>query len=105
MMPTSDDVREPIQGRAVAGHAQGRLELFYTCMVDNRAIVMYGPFPVGKDGKFGGMADGHVFGLCIPVVALGGHDRSEENTSELQSLMRISYAVFCLKQKKHKKQQ
>src|SRR3546814_4737258 len=28
------------------------------------------------------------------------HDRSEEHTSELQSLMRISYAVFCLKQKK-----
>src|SRR3546814_10342246 len=40
----------------------------------------------------------------------GGHDagrrwrcgaRSEEHTSELQSLMRISYAVFCLKKKKH----
>src|SRR3546814_1769662 len=30
-------------------------------------------------------------------------DRSEEHTSELQSLMRISYAVFCLKKKKHKK--
>src|SRR3546814_6050286 len=29
--------------------------------------------------------------------------RSEEHTSELQSLMRISYAVFCLKKKKHKK--
>src|SRR3546814_6598537 len=29
---------------------------------------------------------------------LGG-DRSEEHTSELQSLMRISYAVFCLKKK------
>src|SRR3546814_1980872 len=28
--------------------------------------------------------------------------RSEEHTSELQSLMRISYAVFCLKQKKNK---
>src|SRR3546814_4647725 len=27
------------------------------------------------------------------------HDRSEEHTSELQSLMRISYAVFCLKKK------
>src|SRR3546814_9996516 len=27
--------------------------------------------------------------------------RSEEHTSELQSIMRISYAVFCLKQKKH----
>src|SRR3546814_1078328 len=30
-------------------------------------------------------------------------DRSEEHTSELQSLMRISYAVFCLKKKKHTK--
>src|SRR3546814_4694457 len=30
--------------------------------------------------------------------------RSEEHTSELQSLMRISYAVFCLKKKNHKKQ-
>src|SRR3546814_1037039 len=28
-------------------------------------------------------------------------DRSEEHTSELQSLMRISYAVFCLKKKKN----
>src|SRR3546814_5573225 len=39
------------------------------------------------------------------VNALGGPDRpaarrSEEHTSELQSLMRISYAVFCLKKKK-----
>src|SRR3546814_2050089 len=32
-------------------------------------------------------------------------DRSEEHTSELQSLMRISYAVFCLKKKKQHKQQ
>src|SRR3546814_5064784 len=30
-------------------------------------------------------------------------DRSEEHTSELQSLMRISYAVFCLKKKKQQK--
>src|SRR3546814_8045989 len=33
-----------------------------------------------------------------------GVDRSEEHTSELQSLMRISYAVFCLKKKTHKSQ-
>src|SRR3546814_6243750 len=33
----------------------------------------------------------------------GDGDRSEEHTSELQSLMRISYAVFCLKKKKTKK--
>src|SRR3546814_9503163 len=38
----------------------------------------------------------------LPVAACVG--RSEEHTSELQSLMRISYAVFCLK-KKTKKQQ
>src|SRR3546814_7037764 len=31
--------------------------------------------------------------------------RSEEHTSELQSLMRLSYAVFCLKKKKHKQSQ
>src|SRR3546814_1499727 len=31
--------------------------------------------------------------------ACGGRSRSEEHTSELQSLMRISYAVFCLKTK------
>src|SRR3546814_1257273 len=37
--------------------------------------------------------------------SLDGHRevRSEEHTSELQSLMRISYAVFCLKKKKNKK--
>src|SRR3546814_9654916 len=35
------------------------------------------------------------------ILRLG--KRSEEHTSELQSLMRISYAVFCLKQKNHQK--
>src|SRR3546814_10780121 len=38
-------------------------------------------------------------------IAIAVHDvgiRSEEHTSELQSLMRISYAVFCLKKKKQK---
>src|SRR3546814_3221822 len=34
---------------------------------------------------------------------LGAPQRSEEHTSELQSLMRISYAVFCLKKKKKHK--
>src|SRR3546814_3751959 len=41
-----------------------------------------------------------------PFIVVPGHDpRSEEHTSELQSLMRISYAVFCLKKKTHKKHQ
>src|SRR3546814_2388908 len=38
------------------------------------------------------------------LVTSAAH-RSEEHTSELQSLMRISYAVFCLKKKKRKKRQ
>src|SRR3546814_2553462 len=43
-------------------------------------------------------------GLAGAIVAVERDEprpgRSEEHTSELQSLMRISYAVFCLKQKK-----
>src|SRR3546814_16842366 len=35
-----------------------------------------------------------------PGAAVAESSRSEEHTSELQSLMRISYAVFCLKKKK-----
>src|SRR3546814_1586978 len=37
-----------------------------------------------------------------PLAELTRRNRSEEHTSELQSLMRISYAVFCLKKKKKK---
>src|SRR3546814_10280314 len=33
----------------------------------------------------------------MPAIMAMGNERSEEHTSELQSLMRISYAVFCLK--------
>src|SRR3546814_3629244 len=58
-----------------------------------------GGLPVRRSGK-----------LCPGIkrrsrgaVQASGADaaRSEEHTSELQSLMRISYAVFCLKKKKH----
>src|SRR3546814_1289301 len=39
-----------------------------------------------------------------PFSIHGRENRSEEHTSELQSLMRISYAVFCLKKKKYQQQ-
>src|SRR3546814_3559311 len=60
---------------------------------------------VDHDGLVAGVAQGHgrmdaaiveLDALADPVGA-----RSEEHTSELQSLMRISYAVFCLKKKIH----
>src|SRR3546814_7362939 len=49
------------------------------------------------------MRPGNVYALNAPYNG-GTHlpDRSEEHTSELQSLMRISYAVFCLKKKKNR---
>src|SRR3546814_10833409 len=50
-------------------------------------------------------AGGRALGAGVPEGAgQAPHDgRSEEHTSELQSLMRISYAVFCLQKKTHKK--
>src|SRR3546814_1288332 len=38
--------------------------------------------------------------IMVSIGTFSWGSRSEENTSELQSLMRISYAVFCLKKKK-----
>src|SRR3546814_2806916 len=51
--------------------------------------------------------DGNVAFRSLPAddapLAFSAPHRSEEHTSELQSLMRISYAVFCLKKKTHSK--
>src|SRR3546814_3060913 len=44
--------------------------------------------------------DGVGTGLIVAGLFVTAASRSEEHTSELQSLMRISYAVFCLKKKK-----
>src|SRR3546814_4615926 len=46
---------------------------------------------LSDQAKFGG----------VTLTKTGGQHRSEEHTSELQSLMRISYAVFCLKKNKY----
>src|SRR3546814_7070123 len=50
-------------------------------------------------------AAGRPVNLEIDVLARYLARRSEEHTSELQSLMRTSYAVFCLKNKKHNTRQ
>src|SRR3546814_7060433 len=54
-----------------------------------------------------GFEHAHVIlgGESYVALAEGLQNRSEEHTSELQSLMRISYAVFCLKKKKQKTRQ
>src|SRR3546814_6867002 len=53
-------------------------------------------------GRGNGMAPGYADPVTVPRDRLI-RPRSEEHTSELQSLMRISYAVFCLKKKKQNK--
>src|SRR3546814_5412081 len=52
------------------------------------------------DGKAARLLQGCPLPIGRPPGLTG---RSEEHTSELQSLMRISYAVFCLKKKTHQK--
>src|SRR3546814_3564359 len=58
----------------------------------------------GKDEVLGvalrGIPSSYDFNSLGLSVCIWPLDRSEEHTSELQSLMRISYAVFCLKKKK-----
>src|SRR3546814_8669191 len=64
----------------------------------------------GDDSEDSGVAAAPVGAVAAPPVsptppAQATEQRSEEHTSELQSLMRISYAVFCLKKKKTKTKQ
>src|SRR3546814_5444951 len=61
----------------------------------------------GTDDARGGDPRRAARGCRCLIIAMwrstpGAASRSEEHTSELQSLMRISYAVFCLKKKKNK---
>src|SRR3546814_9088539 len=64
-----------------------------------RAVAARGFQPYLLDGVTGsGKTE-----VYFEAIAEAVEKRSEEHTSELQSLMRISYAVFCLKKKKKKK--
>src|SRR3546814_5263162 len=72
----------------------------------NARAAGYGPHHAGERDRAVHPAQMLVAGAEIVKlyrIALRVGLRSEEHTSELQSLMRNSYAVFCLKKKKHKK--
>src|SRR3546814_6122943 len=77
----------------VEGHCAGKIHLRpFQRFKLNRVILL---------GAFSGYIA--VQSVGVATRAQDSPDRSEEHTSELQSLMRISYAVFCLKKtKKHK---
>src|SRR3546814_2281535 len=57
---------------------------------------------VGLDRESARVDCGLDVAVQLRLDTCGRFDRSEEHTSELQSLMRISYAVFCLKKKRRK---
>src|SRR3546814_17247451 len=65
-------------------------------LTNDRSSRLYPPRPVVGGGGIV-IREGKVLLVQRGTEPLKGHWRSEEHTSELQSLMRISYAVFCLK--------
>src|SRR3546814_8702068 len=81
---------------------------FESCLPDHRSARAETEDPLqrprqllplgGIEHRVGDGANGsHI--VDVEIVELREDERSEEHTSELQSLMRISYAVFCLKKK------
>src|SRR3546814_6247277 len=87
------DLGEPLQHFADAGAIKARAAQCVADGTHNYAFALHYPSTgrtvIERRISFDPPRDGHTF------------RRSEEHTSELQSLMRISYAVFCLKKKKH----
>src|SRR3546814_4526677 len=82
--------------KVFAGYSKKRLKRFQVKFARKEKIcVNYGrEIPTATRGKFTSESVENNLELAY---AISIHKRSEEHTSELQSLMRISYAVFCLK--------
>src|SRR3546814_9680060 len=93
----SSDLQQGIDGLVHTGRALG---------MPGQRLGGRDPWHVGAEGlsdrfQLGDVADRR--GGAVRIDIVDGR-RSEEHTSELQSLMRISSAVFCLKKKTHKSQ-
>src|SRR3546814_8399637 len=89
-------VRFSPQAVAIAGGALVAVGLFAVSRWDAApALVLLAPVLFVQGFGAG------LFQVANLDMVTAGMPRSEEHTSELQSLMRISYAVFCLKKKKN----
>src|SRR3546814_7118045 len=86
--PLGDRAAAPITTRMIGEVDLRPIACARPELVENRQVPVAG-MRLSPDGR-------HV-AILLPSQEL---DRSEEHTSELQSLMRISYAVFCLKKTK-----
>src|SRR3546814_6353514 len=99
----ADEIEAHVRKARIAIAREERLALFpdRDVRVHAAAIVVLDRLRHEGRGLAIGMRD-LVHDIFIDLHAVGGFgQRSEEHTSELQSLMRISYAVFCLKKKKN----
>src|SRR3546814_10472425 len=98
----SSDLSDKVRRADIVVAAVGRAEMVKGDWIKPGAIVI----DVGinrlppAEGETKGRLVGDVDYDSVAAVADAITPRSEEHTSELQSLMRISYAVFCLKKKK-----
>src|SRR3546814_1850534 len=94
-----------VEGTAVYNRKGDRLGSVYNFMVDKRSGKI--EYAVMSFGGFLGIGERYhplPWSLLTYDTTQGGYlVRSEEHTSELQSLMRNSYAVFCLKKKNEDK--
>src|SRR3546814_2575887 len=122
---TQDDIERPFVGIASAGNDSAPCNTTLDAQADicRAGVEKAGGMPrrfntitvtdgiaMGHQGMKSSLVSREVIADSVEL-SVRGHcydalvtfARSEEHTSELQSLMRISYAVFCLKKKKHKK--
>src|SRR3546814_2337401 len=103
---SSDLLSEPnIGGQRCQGERAGKIKISAQCdmiKIATTAQILNAETPVGRPRRLGRECQGQHSGRRSTgnrgIIA--DQLRSEEHTSELQSLMRISYAVFCLKKKK-----
>src|SRR3546814_3624276 len=99
---TDESAVYPTVGEEFAGHGTVnhsaeeyvRGTFYYTNTVESYFAIL----KRGIMGSFHNVSEAHLYRY---LAEFDFRYRSEEHTSELQSLMRISYAVFCLQKQKH----
>src|SRR3546814_8211989 len=99
LFPDTTLFRSQLAGNPAAGDVAGGGEVVDLALLHAQQL---GHLAGGQEGGRGSFGRHASFLAALP--GRRKRRRSEEHTSELQSLMRISYAVFCLKKKKQTKQ-
>src|SRR3546814_959871 len=86
-------MQDPLAFEAVAAR-----DVHMQVQMEERLMDVSAPIRIG-DQRIGGVRIGYSLESVMDEQQCATEARSEEHTSELQSLMRSSYAVFCLKKK------